>query len=338
MRQEFHSKKPIILIINDKNQDDYYIDLLQTDYKIIQSRPSLIITNLAIELSPSIILLEGNDYGYKLCELFKTSYATKDIPIIFNINNIKIFSPSKAILAGALDYIQKPLNHQLIKYKIDNYIHLSNSIKNLKIKANIAKELNPNTGLPGNNAIVQNIYHALRYANDSNVVYVDLDNFKAYNDQYGFGRGDLIIKMTCDIITKELESIEGFTFMGHIGGDDFVFIAPEKYIKQIAENIINTFDKEVVNYYSNKAQNDGFIISKARDGKTEKYPIMTISMGGVSLSNHDANTRFEKISDLCSEVKQLAKSKPCSYFYADKRHARNKVCHHPLLTNQCSIM
>jgi diguanylate cyclase (GGDEF)-like protein len=313
-----------ILVINpnikDSDTSTFLSNILEEYNLIYIINYTNIIANIS-SIRPSLIIFKNfvATNFYKLCSVLNSDPITKNIPVIFidNLNNST--NPCKIIEAGAIDYIQQPINKQIFKLKVNNYIKLYSSIIKLEENALYAKELNPNTCLPGNTAIKNNIIKSLHCKEDLVVVYTDLDNFKAYNDKYGFDRGDEILKLTGDIILNELKKVDGFTFLGHVGGDDFVFIAPKSFINDVACNIITNFDKDVKNYYNSKDISKGYIISKSRKGKKEKYPIMTISLGGVDLSNHHPHTRYEKIIDICTDVKKHAKTYQKSCFVLDKR-------------------
>ena len=113
--------------------------------------------------------------------------------------------------------------------------------------------------------------------------YVDLDYFKSFNDKYGFLRGDEIIKMTARLLTNSLRSLKSSeVFVGHIGGDDFVFIVPPERLDIVCKEIIKNFDLIVGNFYDEEDRIRGYIESKNRKGHPEKFPVVSVSIAVVS--------------------------------------------------------
>lgn len=311
-----------ILIIGNKKIENAMLINILDKYEVKYIINSGNVVAIANSFKPSLIIFDLDNVreeDYLQCINLKTNCYTKNIPIIF-MSDSDIVDPSKIIEAGAIDYIEKPFNAKILICKVNNYIKLYSSIIELEESAINAKELNPNTSLPGNTSIKNNISNALHSHDNLVVVYADLDNFKAYNDKYGFSKGDEVIKLTGNIINDELSNIDGFTFLGHIGGDDFIFIAPKAHIKEISYNILNNFDNNISKHYDEQDINAGYVVAKSRKGRKQKYPLMTISLGGVDLSNYPSSTAYNEIVDLCTETKKLAKTYSQSCFIMDERN------------------
>ncbi|SJZ30712.1 EAL domain-containing protein [Selenihalanaerobacter shriftii] len=119
---------------------------------------------------------------------------------------------------------------------------LLEKITNLQL--NTAQNSNPLTGLPGNTLINQRLGKMLDNNLDLAILYIDLDNFKVFNDYYSFESGDLVIKLVANILTGLAKEKD---FIGHIGGDDFLMIIEPKRVKEVAERIIAEYEKEVKN-------------------------------------------------------------------------------------------
>lgn len=196
---------------------------------------------------------------------------------------------------------------------------LNQKNKELELLYGMALDANPMTGLPGNNSISAAISKAIGNKVDFCVIYTDLDNFKAFNDKYGFAVGDEVIKFTADVLNRSLAAVDcEESFLGHIGGDDFVLIVPMEKTKAVVEFIIRKFDADVVKFYNDNDLAQGFISSTNRRGIKEDFPIMTISMAGVDLSLNRYHEYIE-VNDACAELKKKAKSIPGSNFYLDHR-------------------
>lgn len=164
-----------------------------------------------------------------------------------------------------------------------------------------------------------------RLLNEENfaMIYIDLDNFKAYNDIYGFFKGDEIIKFTAKTIVKNVHNMElESSFVGHIGGDDFVAIVSGIDCEDACQNIIVEFDKKIVNYYNEEDATRGYIEVENRKGIIEQFPIISISVGVVEV-NKDRFKNILEIGEAGAQVKHLAKTIPGSTYVIDKRIHRD---------------
>lgn len=147
---------------------------------------------------------------------------------------------------------------------------------NMQVKR--ASEANPLTGLPGNAAVQSVMSSVLKQSEPTSIIYLDIDNFKAYNDAYGFANGDLMIRAVANSM-KECCAPEDFT--GHIGGDDFVIVSRCDSVKSMCQKMIDRFGEEIVPLYSPDDWKRGHIFSKNRNGITENFPIATLSIAVV---------------------------------------------------------
>jgi len=318
---------PTILITEKENgRSCIGIDGL-AEYNVVRNHDSKKVLSLIALHQPDLIILDAElkgTSGYELLKTLKSFYKTERIPVVLAAEIHEDVEPCLALELGAIDFIIKPISEHLITAKIRNFIRLYHSMIALEERATVAKEMNPNTGLPGNKAISRRVTEALVEQEEMVVVYGDLDNFKSYNDKYGFGKGDDIIELTGEVIQEGLELTSGASFIGHVGGDDFIFLAPVKDIRMIADYIIYNFDKRIRTHYTEDDVQRGFIVSTDRQNQIMKFPIMTLSLAGVDLTEHEPETRYEVIADICAEVKKYAKSFNNSCFYIDRRHKREK--------------
>lgn len=184
-------------------------------------------------------------------------------------------------------------------------------VKTIEIEIVNAKHLNPLTELPGNLMIEKHLEKCLKHTTTNFILYIDIDNFKSYNDVYGFEKGDMVLRSVTAILKK---SIPPGQFVGHIGGDDFIAVLAEGRTETICENIIKQFDDSVINYYNQEDIGKGFILSKNRHGVEESFPLMSISIAG--LSNHNLTNIFE-LSEKASLIKKRCKQSAGSVFLLD---------------------
>nr|WP_312578945.1 GGDEF domain-containing protein [Sedimentibacter sp.] len=177
--------------------------------------------------------------------------------------------------------------------------------KTMEIEISAAKHQNPLSELPGNLLIEQKLSCCLLSENAFSVAYIDIDNFKAYNDVYGFEKGDLVIKLLADILKKHFSNNQ---FIGHVGGDDFVVIFDEHVTAVHLYNMVNQFELEVLTFYNKKDIQNGYITSLNRHGEVENTPLITLTC----VVENNENKTFENVFELTetlAELKKLAKHK-----------------------------
>ena len=139
------------------------------------------------------------------------------------------------------------------------------------------------------------------------IIYADLDNFKAYNDTYGFAKGDEIITFTAKILTDSLALATGTdNFLGHIGGDDFVLFINSADAEAVVIYILEKFDAGIKEFYSAEHLEAGGIKCQNRQGQEISFPLLSISLGGVDFAKAPYDY-FLDVSDACSQVKKKAK-------------------------------
>jgi diguanylate cyclase (GGDEF)-like protein len=180
-------------------------------------------------------------------------------------------------------------------------------------------DANPLTHLPGNSSIMEEFQNYIDADKPFAVGYADLDKFKIYNDKYGFEHGDEIIRSLARILIDATQQFCGEdAFVGHIGGDDFVFICSDDKADAISQYIIDAFDKLSPGFYSKEDRLAGYIAGVDRQGNAIKAGLVSVSIGIVSSVNQKI-THVAQIGELGAELKKLAKSAGKSNFQRDQR-------------------
>ncbi|ABW68996.1 GGDEF domain-containing protein [Desulfosudis oleivorans] len=180
-------------------------------------------------------------------------------------------------------------------------------------------DASPLTRLPGGVAIENVLETRLAQQQDIAFCLVDIDNFKAFNDRYGYARGNEVIKATGKILESAIaDHGTEDAFVGHIGGDDFaVILHPDRY-GQVCQAIIEAFDRKSPTFYDPEDRDRGYVIAKTRQGKQEQFPLMTVSIAVVTnLSQKEINS--VRIGEVAAELKEYAKTVPGSLFLVDRR-------------------
>jgi diguanylate cyclase (GGDEF)-like protein len=198
-------------------------------------------------------------------------------------------------------------------------MYLYYAIKNITRLLSVNRTVSPLTGLPGNVQIQTELKKRLLRKETFQVLYFDLDNFKAYNDVYGFLKGDEIIEFTAKTILKcTHEEFMENSFIGHIGGDDFIAIVPSIHIDNICQSIIATFDKDVTNFFTDEDLEKGYIEVTNRKGILEQFPLTSISIG-VVIAESGRFANILEIGEIGAQVKHMAKSIMGSSYAVDRR-------------------
>lgn len=180
--------------------------------------------------------------------------------------------------------------------------------------------VHPSTRLPGTDAIEAAIAARMADGGRFAVCYADLDHFKEYNDRYSYADGDRVIRVLARILHDVVKGLCGEQgFVGHIGGDDFIFIIPAGAVPGVCGEIITVFDLLVPMQYSESDRRAGYFFGKDRRGQLHRVPLMTVSIGVVTNERRHFTTASQ-VSELATEMKGYAKTLPGSVFAVDRRH------------------
>ncbi len=266
----------------------------------------------ALRNIPSLIIIDEDTAKMDIIDLCKKIRADEDnsiTPIIVITSN-KDRNHRIEVLKTHVEYfIKKPIDEEYLYY----------TIKNITSLMYINRRVSPLTGLPGNVQIQAEMKKRLLNKEVFAIMYFDLDNFKAYNDVYGFANGDEIIKFTAKVILKHVHNIENSdNFVGHIGGDDFVAIIGETDYDKVCQDIIAEFDSEAVNFYNNEDVERGYVEVANRKGIIEQFPLTSISIGVVEVDNKKIKTTLE-IGEIGAQVKHQAKTIMGSTYVINRR-------------------
>jgi diguanylate cyclase (GGDEF)-like protein len=190
-----------------------------------------------------------------------------------------------------------------------------------KVQVELAKGANPLTGLPGNVMIEMEIQRREKQKILSSFLYLDLDNFKVYNDVYGFRNGDRVLKMTARIL-KNAVAREGADsdFIGHIGGDDFFIVTDPAHAEPVARTITQCFSAEIPGMYNETDRQCGYILGVSRDGREGRFPFISVSIGIIDCT-FEHPFSLEELSERAADIKKYAKSQTGNIYLKDRRPA-----------------
>ncbi len=198
-------------------------------------------------------------------------------------------------------------------------IHIAKMKSSMLIKRTLRDlSVNPSSRLPGPATIEKEIERQIELQQEFAVCYADLDNFKAFNDFYGYFYGDRVIRLTSRIIKDVIFDLCREGFVGHIGGDDFIFIIPAVLVPSICDNIIRTFDALIPYRYQSEDRKRGYIITLNRRGEEETYSLMTISIA-VVINQGNVFNHVGEMSHMLADLKKYTKSLEGSNYMIERR-------------------
>lgn len=288
----------------EREKNKYQITKTTSDNKSVKD-VMLTVPDLVIIHEDSLV--ENDIYG--LIELLRKNPEYSITPIILISEQRDKEHKLEMLKKGIEFYIKKPIDDDFILYTIKNISRLMSANRCISAL----------TGLPGNVQIENELKRRMASRKTYAVLYVDLDNFKAYNDKYGYMNGDEVIKFTSDVIQDAIQTYgKKGDFLGHIGGDDFVAVVDYENSKKIARAIIKEFDSGILEYYTEEDVEKGWIKITNRKGKLEKYPLMTITVAMIS-NKHKRYVTTLEIGEDGANVKKKAKTIEGSTFLEDKR-------------------
>jgi diguanylate cyclase (GGDEF)-like protein len=303
----------ILVVDDDQAVRAVVVDALyEAGFDAIHARDGFEAIRIARERAPDLVVLDvmmpfisGDDVYHAL----RSEHATRYVPVIFLTGQGSTREKARRLLAGADDYITKPFEMEELVARVSAVLRRSTELR----------ALNPLSGLPGNSDITREITQCLATEGTA-CLYVDLDNFKTFNDHYGFTRGDDLIVLLGKLLLECVGSVREATFVGHVGGDDFVVLVPETVAEDVAREIVKCFDERVRSLYDEVDRERGHVIRTDRQGVERQLPFVTVSIGIVPVTSG----RFADavaVSRAAAEVKELAKRRDASSWAVDRRRA-----------------
>ena len=295
----------IYVIDDDESSIPIFKELFRNDkeFKFIGVKTEQI--DITLKNIPFLIIINEDSIDRDitgLCKQIRTDEDNQITPIIVVSSNTDKYHKLEVLEQSVEYYIKKPVDTEYLYY----------TIKNLDRLLKMNRRISPLTGLPGNVQIHAELKKRITNKEEFSVLYLDLDNFKAYNDVYGFLKGDQIIEYTADTILKCIhQSFKENYFIGHIGGDDFIAIVPTLDVDNICQLIIANFTEEDLE--------KGYIEVANRKGIIEQFSLTSISIGAV-IADKDRFANILEIGEIGAQVKHVAKSIIGSSYAVDRRH------------------
>ncbi len=309
------SKRQDLILISDDDEDIVRfveVNLRLEGFDIVIANDGEQALQLAYERLPDLILLDvmmPKIDGYEVCQRLRTDARTKNISII--MLTAKSLSADKVVglTAGADDYMIKPFDP----------VELVARVKTALRRSKEMRSINPLTQLPGNVQVQDEVTKHVNEGKPFALLYIDLDHFKAFNDYYGFLRGDEAIKLLARCAGEAIDQKGGANaFLGHVGGDDFIAITSPEPAEATAQQIVDSWDKSVPELYDVEDVQRGHIEVEDRQKRLHRYPLCTVSIGIATNVDRPIESHWEA-SEIASEMKSFAKRERRSTYAVDRR-------------------
>jgi len=305
--------KKILVVDDEKNLQEMVKDILSAEgFTVITADNGKEGLKKIYEESPDLILLDcqmPEMDGYEVLSEIRRDPLLINKPVIMLTVRCSEGDEVKGLRLGIDDYMTKPFKNSVLLARVKTVIER----KALSLGAN------PLTMLAGNIAINFEIERRISTGSQFALLYIDLNNFKSFNDRYGFERGDKIIKHTANIMVRATrENGNSGDFIGHVGGDDFVVVTTVDKYPKICERAIQLFDDSIKEFYDTLDRTQGYIITEDRQGKVQKFPLMGIAIAVVS-TEHTKITHAAQLSEIAASLKKLAKQQNKSAYVVERR-------------------
>ena len=304
-----------ILVVDD---EPHIVQILKftlekAGYQVFTAEDGQIALEKIQEVEPHLVILDimmPVMNGHEVCRKMREDFKMNQVPVIFLSAKGDTVARIEGLEGGANDYLVKPYANEELLLRVKNVLGW-----NIK-----QREANPLTGLPGNTAIERELKIRINRKEPYAFLYIDIDNFKAFNDYFGYQKGDEIIGYLAGILSTAVEKFgTKEDFMGHIGGDDFVLITDSSRGQFVAKHIIDEFDKGALFLLGEEDVKRGYFEVRNRQGEIARVTLMSITIALVMSTDNKIN-HFAEINDIASELKKYGKKVKGSVVIRERRN------------------
>ena len=262
---------------------------------------------------PACVVLDAREDDAQvldLCRSMKVDAFTAIVPVVVQVPTDGGQLSADALEAGADEVVGEETSDRETRLRLDLLMR----------RAERDVSVHPTTRLPGTVQIERDMFDRMGRNEAFAVCYADLDHFKEFNDRYGYNNGDSVILLVSRMLRDLVRALAPGGFVGHIGGDDFIFNVSVEDLEQTCDEVIQLFDELIPYQYTEDDPRAGYFLGKDRRGSVHRIPLMTLSIGIVT-NQELAFSHTAQISELAAEMKTYAKSLPGSLYVVDRRHA-----------------
>ncbi|MBI4425095.1 MAG: response regulator [Elusimicrobia bacterium] len=286
-------------------------------YRVVSAATSQEALARALAEVPDLIVLDVHmpgQGGLEVLAELRRDCRTRLVPIILLTGDAAPEDRVRGLDGGADDYVSKPFHPSELAARIASALRRS--------RADVGA--NPLTRLPGSPTIEEEVNRRIDAREPFAFLYVDIDRFKAFNDVYGYAKGDAMIRDTAALLTEAVAAEAASAgFVGHVGGDDFVLLCRPSGAERLAQHAAGLFDEGLAAHYAAADLDRGFLECRDRQGSWHRSPLCALSIAGVTTERRRLD-HYAKVVELASEMKAYVKSRPAggSAFAFDRRRDR----------------
>ena len=302
------------IVVYDSHPEPLAARLARRGYGVLLARDEAELASLALGERPDLIvgnLSANGSTPVGVCRRLKASILLRHLPVVVVTDRGELANRIAAVNGGADDYVVEPYDEAELLARIDRAI----------VRSRLSLDANPLTRLPGNASIKTEIDERLGRGEPFAVLFVDLSDFKAFNDRYGFDRGDEALRVLGDIVLEAVErpgNGASSDFAGNIGGDDFVVITSVGRAEAVAARVCQLVDERMPYLYDDADRLAGRITSVDRQGRTRRFALMSVAVAIVSTEDRRFRHHSE-ISESGTEIKGYLKQLGGSRFMKNRR-------------------
>jgi diguanylate cyclase (GGDEF)-like protein len=306
-------KASILIAEDEKNlREILRFQLENAGFDVVEACDGQEALDLATAHLPDLVLLDvmmPRLSGYEVCRQMRASFLTRHVPIIMLTAKSESIDKVTGLDGGANDYLTKPWEREELVARVRNVLEWSRQ----------QRAASPLTGLPGNHSINEEIRRRMDRAEPFAMMQIDIDFFKAFNDRYGYARGDGAIQALAHLL---VDSARGHdpddTFIGHIGGDDFVVVTGTESAEAMGLDIISRFNAMVPSLYDAVDVSAGYVEVPDRQHAVQRFPVMTLTIALVSTDRMPVQ-HLAHLTDIAQELKANGKGIPGSVLVGERR-------------------
>jgi diguanylate cyclase (GGDEF)-like protein len=265
----------------------------------LRARPRSIVVDARGEAS-------WQEQALATCRKLKRDSFTAIVPVLMIVPASRL---GDAFAAGADEVLREDVDPGEARARLTALLHRSDR----------DTDVHPSTRLPGTRELEAELQRRVRDGEKFAACYADLDHFKEFNDRYGYHNGDHVIRLLARILHDVVKGLCGESgFVGHIGGDDFLYVVPAISMPRVCDEVVRTFEELIPLQYSEQDRHVGYFFGKDRRGQLHRVPLMTLSVGVVT-NLRRRFTRGVEVSELATEMKTYAKTLAGSVWAVDRR-------------------
>ena len=287
--------------------------LTREEFEVREAENGLEALDMIFEERPDIAILNVQMPeldGWQVLKELKEDFRTSSIPVIMLAVEGEIDARTIGYKISGVDYLTKPFEPLELVARVKSYLEDSRKEQGIDVLTGFAKNI----------ALEDEVKKRLKDTErKSAFIFLDMDNFRAFNNAYGYIQGDRAIKILADKVIDALKD-EGNhdDFVARIGADDFMIISTPDKVDNICKHIIEHFDRDILTLYSEEDRKKGYIVTEDSAGEIKRYPVMTVSIGVATTERKGLND-YRLVAEISREVKRCAKKLSGSSYFKDRR-------------------